>query len=358
MQILISNITILITFMFLGGEIFKDNRLIHTAPLGTRAIGGLIAGIMGCMVIGFSVSIVPDEILDLRLFALIVTAIHGGFIATIIAGGIMAIFQIVYFGIDHVSIINVCLIISMSIICGFISKLNISENRKWILMNLSSVFGFSIVLTIILDDVNILSYTLLYFWIISGIAGYTISYLSKHIVLSNTLYQKYKFESTKDFLTGLNNVREFDVLMNNIIESSKLNQEKLSLLMIDIDHFKKVNDTYGHLAGDAILKELSNVLLHSCRSIDIVSRTGGEEFCIILPDCPSNRAIEVAERVRRAVQDHVFILHNNQNIKITISVGVATFPDTICSINDIIEEADKALYVSKYTGRNVVSLNN
>lgn len=185
-------------------------------------------------------------------------------------------------------------------------------------------------------------------------AGILVVYLAKHISLTNSLFQKYKQESTKDFLTGLNNVRRFDVLINEVIEHSESRNEQLSLLMLDIDHFKKINDTFGHSIGDDVLKELAYVIAGSCRSEDIVSRVGGEEFCAILPNCTVGKALEIAERIRIAVENHIF---TDKKLRITISIGVANYPKTVHSIHSIIEEADKALYNSKRTGRNKVSVN-
>ena len=139
------------------------------------------------------------------------------------------------------------------------------------------------------------------------------------------LLDRLEHESTIDFLTGLNNVRQYDNALNESFLNVINRKEHLSILIIDIDFFKKVNDTYGHLAGDAVLRQLGTVLSTSSRSFDIVSRIGGEEFSVILPDCPTKQSMEVAERLRLAVELHEFILPDETKINICISIGSATY---------------------------------
>ena len=127
----------------------------------------------------------------------------------------------------------------------------------------------------------------------------------------------------------------------------------VSLLMLDIDYFKKINDTYGHSTGDEVLKELSKLISDSCKYADCISRVGGEEFCVILRDHNTSMALETAEQIRGSVEKNRFTPHR---IKMTISIGVAVFPETVNSLENLIEEADKALYFSKRNGRNKVSL--
>lgn len=158
-----------------------------------------------------------------------------------------------------------------------------------------------------------------------------------------------------DALTGLYNVREFSDTLRKSMRHAHLRGEKLSLLLVDIDFFKNVNDTYGHPAGDEVLKELGKVLVSVCRSFDIVSRNGGEEFSIILPDCPFSHAIEIGERVRSAVSKHPFFLPNRECITITVSIGVATYPETAANSEGLIQLADDGLYHAKRTGRNKVA---
>ncbi|HEY9161074.1 MAG TPA: GGDEF domain-containing protein [Methylomusa anaerophila] len=164
-----------------------------------------------------------------------------------------------------------------------------------------------------------------------------------------------KDDAKKDFLTGLNNVRQFDTLLNKAINEANERNENLSFLFIDVDFFKKVNDTYGHTEGDLVLKQLGDIIKNTCRSFDIVSRNGGEEFSAILLDCPLDRAVKVAERVRNNIEHHGFILSTGQEIKMTVSIGVSSYPEDTLDADKLVEYSDIALYNAKREGRNNVS---
>lgn len=162
--------------------------------------------------------------------------------------------------------------------------------------------------------------------------------------------------SIRDHLTGLNNSRSFDCYYANCIRNSLEKDKNFSVLMLDIDYFKEVNDTHGHHAGNIVLKEFAKIILSSCRDFDFASRVGGEEFSVILQECSLTKTIEVAERIRKNVEDHDFKIENDKIIHITVSIGVAVYPDTVNNINEVAENADKALYKAKQGGRNRVCL--
>jgi diguanylate cyclase len=350
---LFANAAILMAFLFMAGELIKIKRLQLYYHKHRSILGGLSAGMLGIILMIYSVSAPYNVIIDLRQFALIVIAMHGGFFPTVIAGIIMSAFRILYFGNNFSSVFGAILILFISIVCGILSKLKAAEYKRWIYMNAVSILAFSIFFAITLADPRLILHTLLYYWIITVVVAFIVTYLSKHIVLSNSLYQKYRTESMKDFLTGLDNVRRFDTLLNHISNSLSEGQT-VSLLMLDIDYFKKINDTYGHSTGDEVLKELSGLISDNCMQADSVSRVGGEEFCIILRDHNASMALGIAEQIRSSVEQSRFTPHH---IKMTISIGVAVFPETVMSLENLIEEADKALYFSKRSGRNKVSLN-
>lgn len=350
---LIANAAILMAFLFMAGELLKINKLQQYYHKHRSLLGGLSAGMLGIIMMIYSVSVPYNVIIDFRQFALIVIAIHGGFLPTVIAGFIMSAFRVLYFGNNYSSVLGAALILFISIVCGALSKLKTAEYKKWIYMNAVSILAFSTFFMITLVDPRLILHTLLYYWGLSVVVAFIVIYLSRHIILSNSLYQKYQTESMKDFLTGLDNVRRFDTLLNHITNSLAEGQ-KISLLMLDIDYFKKINDTYGHSTGDEVLKELSGLISDVCKHADSVSRVGGEEFCVILKDHDAARAFAIAEQIRETVEQHRFTAHR---IKMTISIGAAVFPETVKSLEILVEEADKALYFSKRSGRNRVSLN-
>ncbi|MBN1353509.1 MAG: sensor domain-containing diguanylate cyclase [Candidatus Omnitrophica bacterium] len=140
-------------------------------------------------------------------------------------------------------------------------------------------------------------------------------------------------------------------------EISRARQYKtcLSFIMADLDHFKKYNDTFGHLVGDAILKDVADILKRNVREIDLVARYGGEEFCILLPETDKSGAYIVAERIRKEVEAHTIKAYD-ETMKITVSMGISCFPEDSETRESLIEDADKALYDAKRCGRNKVCL--
>jgi len=159
----------------------------------------------------------------------------------------------------------------------------------------------------------------------------------------------------KDSLTGIFNRRFIDERLQVDILKNAIHKETLSLIMADIDHFKVVNDTYGHLAGDYILKEIA-IMLGSCirAGKDWVARYGGEEFLICLPKAQQHRSIEIAERMRKKIEDSIFEFEGKE-IRITTSFGVHSLVyDDGSSLESLISFADKNLYKAKESGRNKV----
>jgi len=161
------------------------------------------------------------------------------------------------------------------------------------------------------------------------------------------LYQ----ESITDSLTGLFHHKYFELRLKEELDRSKRYKYPLTLAMIDIDFFKKINDTYGHLAGDKILEGIAMLLKEKTRLSDIIARYGGEEFAVILPHISYKNALTVSERLRRAVENTDF-----QGIKVTISIGIGYFngDDIDFDYKELISMTDKALYQAKNSGRNKV----
>ena len=155
-----------------------------------------------------------------------------------------------------------------------------------------------------------------------------------------------------DGLTGVMNKRVFTEVSEEILKLSNRNNKELSILMLDIDFFKKVNDTYGHMIGDEILKHLVHTVKNALRESDIFARFGGEEFIILLLETDENSTLLKAEKIRRVVKETAYV-ENAYNIVINISIGVAYKKDE-AKIIDLINRADEALYMSKNNGRNQV----
>jgi diguanylate cyclase (GGDEF)-like protein len=161
--------------------------------------------------------------------------------------------------------------------------------------------------------------------------------------------------ATSDELTGLVNRREFDRIMLDEDGRAKRFGHSLSLLMIDVDHFKTVNDRFGHPTGDAVLREVAERIKGQVRDVDRVARYGGEEFAVVLVQTEPRQAADVAERIRQAVGEKPVLAGADGEIPITISVGVATLPTHATSAPGLIAASDRALYAAKAAGRNRVT---
>jgi len=156
-----------------------------------------------------------------------------------------------------------------------------------------------------------------------------------------------------DGLTNIYNRRHFTTSLESEVDRAQRYNRELSLLLLDIDHFKNVNDTLGHRAGDHILKELAKIIVKRSRRVDYVCRFGGEEFAVILPEVDSMGAFKFAVMLKEAVSRHIFTFELNE-IHITISIGVADNMEADPSAEELIETSDRRLYLAKERGRNQV----
>ncbi|MFV8572191.1 diguanylate cyclase [Marinobacter sp. SBS5] len=162
--------------------------------------------------------------------------------------------------------------------------------------------------------------------------------------------------ATKDSLTGLLNRRELSRVLKEELERAQRYHRSLAVLWIDFDHFKKVNDNYGHAAGDLVLSTASRVLGNSVRGVDSVGRFGGEEFVVVLPEMGQTEALETAERLRQAVRHNPVVLESGDCVSVTISTGVAVYPAHGTNVEELSAEADKAMYRAKMQGRDCVAI--
>ena len=168
------------------------------------------------------------------------------------------------------------------------------------------------------------------------------------------LYDEIRNLAITDQLSNTYNRRGLNEIGQHLLNRSKRMNEALAIMMIDIDYFKKINDEFGHLAGDTILVQLADAIKKSVRQMDIISRFGGEEFIILLPLTSPETAVRIGERLRENVETTKFSWQNHE-ISLTISVGIASYHANIEDLNSLIELADKALYLAKQNGRNQIS---
>jgi two-component system cell cycle response regulator len=177
------------------------------------------------------------------------------------------------------------------------------------------------------------------------------------VAIENTrLQESIKQLGLRDPLTGINNRRFFDQRVEEEVSLAKRNKKPLSCLFIDLDHFKQVNDNYGHQAGDLVLQQCAEIFNETMRSTDVLARYGGEEFVILLANTSTKSAFEIAERLRILVEQATFMVDASQSLKVTLSIGMATLDlkNDINTTQNLISSADQAVYSAKQSGRNRV----
>lgn len=189
--------------------------------------------------------------------------------------------------------------------------------------------------------------------IIAIMAAFALSFLAKYLMKARDFEYQYKL-ATIDGLTELYNHRYFQDTLRKQMDIARRYKQSFSLIIADIDFFKKFNDTYGHQAGDAVLRQVAQILKNNSRTTDYVCRYGGEEMSIILPNTSAEEALNHANRLCRAIAEKPFHLTPVDTAPVTISLGVATFPENAQTPQDLIEWADKGLYYAKEHGRNQV----
>ncbi|MPN19048.1 Diguanylate cyclase DgcM [bioreactor metagenome] len=168
------------------------------------------------------------------------------------------------------------------------------------------------------------------------------------------LFNQIEEMATVDGLTGAYSRTHFMELCDAAIEEHSSTNKILSLIMLDIDYFKKINDTYGHLAGDKVLKELVSTIKEELNETSIIGRYGGEEFLILLKETDLETALNIAEKLRTRVESMQVRISKECCVKITSSIGVVSYNKNFENISQLIEKADEALYISKENGRNQV----
>lgn len=243
-------------------------------PKKNEVAFAILCGILGCLLMIYSLKVSPSVIVDYRCIPIVIMGIYCSITAATVTALVIGVFRIVYTGISMTSITAVIIAIFMGLLCGFIGKLKIDIKVKWILSisTVSLVTGIGFFLVI--NDFTVLNDILPVYYIGLLIVSTVTYHIKTYNLRLNDIYHSIKRDSNIDFLTGLHNVRYFDKSFNISITDANKKHQSISMLFIDVDFFKKVNDVYGHLSGDKVLKEISEILLKLSRANDVVTRQG------------------------------------------------------------------------------------
>ncbi len=278
-------------------------------------------------------------------------AVYCSPISCIIAAVVISFFRIAYFGINAASIVAVVVAMIVGAGCIPISMLRIEIRHKWLYSVLLLLVVFTIA-SVLLVDPSIFWFVLTFYFIGVVIICFGLYHLLRVLLSANRAYENLEEEAKTDFLTGISNYRDMQESFDNALEAAKEDNKSLSVMFIDIDNFKLVNDTYGHIEGDKVLKNVARTLISVCKNTDIVSRRGGDEFTVLLIDCNMEKAKKVAERLRKSIEQFEYRSQSGTEHKITVSIGISSFPETAIDGTVLIEQADSALYKAKSLGKN------
>lgn len=344
------NAAILIAFISIGNQIFRDT---NVNKKYLKFIAGIICGILCILLIRYSVDVGNGYILDYRYIALLIAGTLGGTISIVVSTIFIVVLRVINLGISLSSIVRILVAVVVGILFSFIFSLDIPMRKKWIYSTTTCLLITSAVFIYLLEPAYIKN-TL--FWNIFGtiVVTYFVYRYIEYLQETTSLFQQFKEESTKDYLTGVYNVRHFDRMINQFIEKASAKNYKLALLFIDIDHFKAVNDSYGYQEGEKVLKEVARLISQACREKDLVFRTGGEEFSVIMENCSENLVKELAESIRCNIERYGIKLSTGNYVFTTISIGVAIYPNLLSDTSNIIECTETALFEAKQGGRNKV----
>lgn len=355
---LFANFCILVTFIFFSG-ILSRRLALHNRPV-TAAVSinsGLLFGLFGLILMYYSFPVGHGSYANLRHLTIVTVSAYIGWLPGLISALLISIGRLILYGMDSSSLAAASGLLLCGVCSSLLSIAPWSRLRKVTFMNLASMALTFAVLVFNLGGVReVMAFFPLQF-AISIAAGLSVYYLAEHIQRSNELFVQLEEGASTDYLTGLNNLRQFHRHLDKEMNRAGRLGRSVSLLVLDIDHFKQINDTYGHPAGDAVLKQLARRLRALARSYDTVSRNGGEEFTVLLPDCRLEAALKAAERIRAAVERERFTLPGGQKIQLTLSIGAAAYPECLDEPDglQLVQLADQALYEAKHAGRNRVS---
>jgi diguanylate cyclase len=354
---LFQNFSILVAVISITLEFVRSSKVQYQSVVIRRLVLGTAGGLIGILLLMSTVPINPERsiIFDFRFVVMYLSAMYGGFISSIITSLIIAFYRIVVTGANTNAIIVSTSIVICGVIIGALSHLKVNRSQKFLAMNTVVTLTIIIASYLIFDDFGLFLINAFMFTSTTLVTSYFICRYINFSITNIRNYWQLKIDATTDHLTELANLREFENRFEQLFEECQNNQLPISFLMLDLDHFKMINDTYGHQRGDEVLSELAQILLKSCRSYDLVARIGGEEFAIVLPRCPRETALSIGRRIRQQIEDYSFCKDSDE-IRMTVSIGVSSCPNDAIESEKLMALADSALYKAKSAGRNSVML--
>ncbi|NGZ76091.1 diguanylate cyclase [Saccharibacillus alkalitolerans] len=348
------NFTILSTLLFFGNIFlnrFRRSSLASISGTWLPWFTGAALGIVGIILMKFSFPIGDNSVVDLRQTAIIIAVYVAGIPGGLIASLSIAAFRLFFVGsFGLASCIGAANALVTFLLVIAVLKKGQLEPGKWAAAFAVQFVAFLLGISFAIgaDVANIVP---VYSVIVVGTGIFTF-FMLRHLKHSNDLFAFMEDAAHRDFLTGLHNPRAFHLAYERRIKCAWKKGEDFALILLDIDHFKRVNDTYGHPAGDAVLRQLG-AILSSCSPADgYCARKGGEEFAIVIDGGDESAAARIAEKVRSSVEKHPFLLEDGTCLQLTVSLGYGLSNEG--PVKTLFSRVDDALYRAKEKGRNRV----
>lgn len=349
LESLLNNFTLLTTVLFFGHMVTSKYFARRKRTPVIRVLIGFVLGLFGVVLMYYTFPIHANAVADFSQLPILISVYLGGGVAGIASTLIIALYRLLFLhGFSLYSLIAALTVpITLVIALIFLRYRRLSLKRWTAAVALSALI--TAIFLYILLGTNWLEPILIFtsMFMIGGLFTYT---LLRHMRSTDDSLRMMQDAANRDFLTDLYNSRAFNAMMEQKVGCSNRDNLPFTILLIDIDHFKLINDNYGHPAGDAVLLQFADVLRETFRPKDRIIRKGGEEFVVIVDQCNEQQIVTIGERLRKNVEEHPFLLPNGTELKLTISAGSATYPGI--SADDLFNKADQALYRAKEAGRN------
>ena len=348
---IVFNFTFLISVISLLQFAMKESSIKLEWTFSRKIMSGLFIGIVGVFLMLTSINFSTTVQFDMRYVAFMIAATYGGPLVSFVTATFMFLTNFVF--LEEAASNYLIIIVNTSLFLYF----NIIAYYKFPRLKMYAYYSLGMIALMTtgssllhLWSTEYLTFLFVYLSV-NILAGYIVLNFIDYTYESLLHYRHLKISHEIDYLTQIHNVHAFEEKLVSSILHAKENHQNLVMLMLDLDHFKRVNDHYGHDVGDIVLIELANILKQQTRPDDIVARKGGEEFAIILNECNLENGQIIAERIRKAVEDFIFAKQKSP-ITISISIGLASYPNDSKDARELIKNSDLALYLAKANGRN------
>ncbi|WP_172257115.1 GGDEF domain-containing protein [Saccharibacillus deserti] len=349
------NFTILATLLFFGNIFFNRFRKASRKSMAKALLpwgAGAALGIVGIVLMEFSFRVDDRAMIDLRQTAILIAVYAAGIPGGLVASLLIGVVRFFFFGPIGVSSYAGAAnaIVTFLLVAPVLRKGKLEPGR-W-------AAAFAVQLIVLIGSFLVIIGTdavqrIPIFAVIAAGTGIFTFFLLRHLNNSNELFAFMEDAAHRDFLTGLHNTRSFHLAYDRRLRRALRNEEGFGLILLDIDHFKQVNDTYGHQAGDLVLRQLGTILTSCCPADGYCARNGGEEFAVLVDRAYEEETGRVAERIRTAVEGYFFLMEDGTRLELTVSLGFGL--SAAGSPKTLFRRVDDALYRSKESGRNRTS---